>query len=604
MRLFLIPLLLSLLIAPALPALADTMRTQSGSGTVTDIEPRPDGARLTLSPHDFGYSGAVRLTVKTDTLPRLYDTVTLTGRLGTPPAPAAPGAFDARAYLADIKGIEAIGFSYGAPTVIPEDSLPWYQGVERGLMATRLALTAFFMQASPDDPASGALAAAFVTGQRGYIPDAVNDAYRASGLYHYLSISGTHMTLVIGVVFLLLRLGLLFFMTAPHKAAAWGAMLAATAYVALAGFEIPAVRAWLMGALVMLAVILDRRVLSLWTLALAAAGILLIAPNAVLSPSFQLSFLAVLTLLLTARALSAWLWLRQGGEVWRIAKITVCGFLATTISISLATAPLTAFYFQQVQLYAVVANALAAPLSGFVIMPFLALASVVQTEWAAAPALWGLRQMTTLAETIAAWPQATQSVPPFPGWCVPVLLGLLALLFYQRRRWVKLCALLCLSGLAWLIAHQPPPDILISADGRSVVLVQQQALTVLSYSRAPRALRDWQRLYGASGATILRPGDKNAPGCDAAACLVYLVVPSGVYSVALAAQPASLPDMCKRADIVLSSVAPPPGCGRLLAVSGDYLAAHGALALRFDKKGALEILDSTASLTLRLPYVD
>ncbi len=150
--------------------------------------------------------------------------------------------------------------------------------------------------------ASGAVAAALVTGKRGLIPEDVNEALRAAGVYHVVSISGLHMVLAAGMIFWLLRaFGALFPPVALRwpvkKLAAAVAILAGCAYNLFAGAEIATQRALVMTVALFGALLIDRTPLSMRNLAFAAIVILALEPESALGPSFQMSFAAVAALI-------------------------------------------------------------------------------------------------------------------------------------------------------------------------------------------------------------------------------------------------------------------------------------------------------------------
>ena len=144
-----------------------------------------------------------------------------------------------------------------------------------------------------------------MTGDRSGIAEATNQLMRDSNLYHIVSISGLHMSMLAGFVYAALRLALagvqavgLLVGRPVHKLAALVALMVATAYLWLSGGGVPTERAWLMVAVMLVAVLADRRAISLRTVALAALVILLVAPEALVTPGFQMSFAATSALIL------------------------------------------------------------------------------------------------------------------------------------------------------------------------------------------------------------------------------------------------------------------------------------------------------------------
>src|SRR6202044_2643770 len=232
----------------------------------------------------------VRLSVRKGTAPAVGSFVELKARLQPPLAPLRPGSYD---FGRDMffQGIGASGFVTGAiKTVEPPVS---------GGLALRYAALMQGLRDAIDDRIrttlegdKRAIATALLTGRRDAITEPVNDAMFISGLGHVLSISGYHMAVVAGVVFFVIRalLALIPVLTvaAPIKKwAAAAALAAATFYLLLSGAEVATQRSYYMTAFVLIAVIVDRRAITFRTLALAAIVVLVLAPEALVHPSFQ-----------------------------------------------------------------------------------------------------------------------------------------------------------------------------------------------------------------------------------------------------------------------------------------------------------------------------
>jgi competence protein ComEC len=148
----------------------------------------------------------------------------------------------------------------------------------------------------PDE--TGEIAAALITGERGGVSQEVTEAMRDSGLAHILSISGLHMAIMAGTVFWLARalLALVPGLALRYPIKKWAAAVALGAacfYLALSGAAVPTVRFWIMMSIVLIAVMLDRPALTMGNVALAALVILLVAPESLFDPSFEMSFAAV-----------------------------------------------------------------------------------------------------------------------------------------------------------------------------------------------------------------------------------------------------------------------------------------------------------------------
>src|SRR6266516_1774210 len=274
-------------------------------------------------------------------------------------------------------GIGASGFAMGA---IKTSEPP-----ERGGLALRYASVMQGLRDAIDarirnqlDGDKRAIATALLTGRRDAITEPVNDAMFISGLGHVLSISGYHMAVVAGVVFFAVRALLALFpaLTVGYAIKKWSAAaaLAASAfYLLLSGAEVATQRSFFMTAVVLIAVMVDRRAITFRTLAVAALIVLSIAPEALVHPSFQMSFAATLGLVALVQigmprllatpddSTTARVALWGGREIMTLALASLVAGLATT--------PYAAFHFHRVTPYGVFANLEAMPVVSAIVMP-------------------------------------------------------------------------------------------------------------------------------------------------------------------------------------------------------------------------------------------
>ncbi|MDO5621122.1 MAG: ComEC/Rec2 family competence protein [Paracoccus sp. (in: a-proteobacteria)] len=441
--------------------------------------------------------------------------VMLTANLSAPPGPAEPGSFDFRRY-AWFERLGAVGYTRTAIlTVEPEPA--------GGLIAAdqlRMRASAAIQQAIPGQ--SGAVTAALFTGDRSAILERTNDIMRASNLYHVVSISGLHMALVVGFtyqalrwVFLLagmgLRAGGWHLNRAPpgYKVAALLAILAGGAYLWISGMDVATQRSFIMAAVMLGAIVADRRAISLRTLAVSALLILMLTPEALTSAGFQMSFAATIGLVLTG---GAWGWFKP----WLPAISR--GFVMLVISslvAGLATSPIAAAHFGRIPHYGLIANLLAVPVVGVMVMPFGVIATVLAPLGLAWPALWvagiGTSWMLWVADYVAGLDGATSAVALPPGWVLPLMsgAGLLVVLTLPRLRVVPLAGGLALlvSFVAWMQAARP--DILISWDGSAVAVMGPQGRVPSKPSGGAFAISSWLEADGdmaPQAAAAARPG--------------------------------------------------------------------------------------------------
>ncbi|WP_439594782.1 ComEC/Rec2 family competence protein [Falsiroseomonas sp.] len=495
-------------------------------GLVAQVEPLPEGHRVTLRGASLGQDPPlarqirVRLRKDDPTLPQPGDRLRLRALLREPGAPAVPGGYDFQR-AAFFSGLGGSGFALG-----PVERL---EGGGEGswFAALRARLDREVAAAIPG--AAGAVAAALVTGTQSAIPAPAMVAMRDSGLAHLLSVSGLHMAIVMGLVFFVVRLALALVpwvaLRVPGKAvAALAALAAGGFYMLLTGSQVPMQRCLGMAALVTLALLSGRRALSPRVVAIAAAGVLALAPAELLGPSFQMSFAAVLALIAGHEAARPWL-ARLGGGWWRPALLFVLGLVLTSALAGAATAPYGLHHFGRLQLFGILANAVAVPLTSLLVMPAALLAMLALplglAEWPLWAMGWGVEGILAVARVVAAWPGAAPALPPLPGWGLALAsLGLCWLCLWRGalRAWGLP---MILAGLATPLAA-PPPDLLVSGDARIVALRTAEGVYLHRLPGARAFLQEnMLRAMGATQALALPETGTAAGGalaCTPAAC--------------------------------------------------------------------------------------
>ncbi len=501
------------------------------TGTAAMVEMLPEGRRVTLEQPHFGDGPArprrvrIRLRGEDATEIATGDTLRVRALLMRPSPPAYPGGWDQQrdAFYA---GMGAYGYALGASERVaagqPSGPAAWLLAL-RGAIAARIG----HVLSGPE----GAIAATLLSGYTSQIPEADRAAFRDSGLAHLLAIAGLHIGIVMGLVFGAARLALarwewaaLHWPTKPMAALA--ALLAGGCYMLLTGAHVPIIRSFAMACLVTLGVLAGRRALSLRGLGLAMAALLLLAPNEVMGVSFQMSFSAVLALIAGYDLLRPWLsrlHRRPGGRVLHhLATLALTSALAGTFS-----APYGAYHFGRIQLYFIIANMIAVPLTAMWIMPAgliaLALMPLHLEVLALVPMGWGVDAVLWVAHSVAALPQATLAVAHMPPWGLGVLsLGIAWAGLWRTR--LRLAAIpLAVLGLA-SPAFAPPPDLLVSADARLIGLRTPAGVFVQVAAGASRFTRDaWQQMW-ASGPLLDMATDDPDPAdpiaCDETACIL------------------------------------------------------------------------------------
>src|SRR6201996_7465161 len=232
----------------------------------------------------------VRLSVRKGAAPAVGSFVEFKARLQPPLAPLRPGSYDFGRDLF-FQGIGASGFVTGG-IVAREPPVPRSLSLNYAAFMQNLRDAIDARIRTTLDGDKRAIATALLTGRRDAITTPVNDAMFISGLGHVLSISGYHMAVVAGVVFFTVRALLALFpaLSASYPIKKWsaaGALAAALFYLLLSGAEVATQRSFFMTAVVLIAVMVDRRAVTFRTLAVAAMIVLVLAPEALVHPSFQ-----------------------------------------------------------------------------------------------------------------------------------------------------------------------------------------------------------------------------------------------------------------------------------------------------------------------------
>src|SRR5712664_3010203 len=454
----------------------------SGFVETRDIRERTDRFVLRVaqmeSPRGQIKLERVRLSVRKGTAPAVGSFVELKARLQPPLAPLRPGSYDfgRDMYFA---GIGASGFVTGViKTVAPPISGGMSLRYAAFMQGLRDAIDARIRTALEGD--RRAIATALLTGRRDAISAPVNDAMFISGLGHVLSISGYHMAVVAGVVFFAVRalLALIPGLTVSFPIKKWSAaaaLAAAAFYLLLSGAEVATQRSFFMTAVVLIAVMVDRRAVTFRTLAVAAMIVLAIAPEALVHPSFQMSFAATLGLVALVQIGMPRLFASPDNSA--TARVALWGGreIATLVLASLvaglATTPYAAFHFHRVTPYGVLANLAAMPVVSAMVMP-AGLLGLLAMPFGFDGVFWaimggGIDWMIVVTQWVANLPGAIGRMPAFGiGPLIAASLGVILMgLLRTPLRWSG--ALVLALGVVWAVAARQP-DILISGDGHNV----------------------------------------------------------------------------------------------------------------------------------------
>ena len=576
--------------APIAPALEQPTVIE---GWVVDVDsPGAAGPRVLIAPVRIrGLAPEqtpvrIRATVRDAAPPEPGQAIRLFAILNPPPAPASPGAYDfgRTAFFQRIGGV-AFGLGETRPAVLPE--APWRLRAVMKVNAVRFDLAKRIVARQGER--AGGVAAAMTTGHEAWLDPAEVDVMRDSGLAHILSISGLHMAVVGGFAFFLVRLLVALWpwlaLRAPgKKVAAVAGLLAVGTYLVISGAPPPAERAAVTAAIAFLAVLLDRRAITMHALAVAAFVVLILQPEAIVTPGFQMSFAATAALVALVEA-----WPRRPKEIsapWPILAVQRVGaWVGAAVLASLvagaATGPFAMQHFNRSAMYGLAANLATAPLSDFLIMPALALGALLEPIGLGAPFLWlaskGIEAMLAIGAWTAGLPGAVRTIASAPEVVLPIaFIGVLfCCLWRGPLRWLGL-PLAC-AVLVW--PRAPAPDLWIGDGGLQAAWVEQGQARVIRPGVRQFAVDVWSRRRGLEA--VARPTEGWV--CTRFSCAPEASGPLALWWGRRAPTPEQLSGMCHSASIIsmrtVVSELPSDCAGRLVLDGLDY-ARGGAVELK------------------------
>jgi competence protein ComEC len=566
----------------------DRPRIGQLTGFVESVEARDVGARLVILV--TGLAGVeperwprrVRVNVRSGTVSP-GDHIAAVARLLPPPGPARPGGYDF-GRDAFFRGLGAVGSIPGKIALTPPPRPP-PAGLTMAatIDQARNALTRRIAEIGGGQ--AGAMSAALVTGKRGLITETTNTDLRAAGIYHIVSISGLHMVLAAGTIFWLVRALLALSQTLAlrwpvKKLAAIAAMIGAVGYCVFSGGDVATVRSLIMTLVMLGAILVDRAALSMRNLALAAMIVLLREPEALLGPSFQMSFGAVAALIAFAER-----WENRGRPQppstlpWTIRPLWIAatGIVVTTLLATAATAPFGAYHFQTFNPFGLLGNALALPFVSLCVMPAAVFGVLAYPFGLDAPAWWlmGLASevVLKLAHWVATIDHSTLVIAAFgPAALACFAASLLWIALWTTK--LRLLAILPLIGGVAVAAKPERPDILIERDGSGIAVRGKDDLLILAGKPSRFVLQQWLTADG-DGRNPDDPTLRQGAACDALGCVIAT---KDGRSIAYARDRLAIIEDCRRADLVVTPIPWTASCAAKL-VDRTALSRDGATAL-------------------------
>jgi len=382
---------------------------------------------------------------------------------------------------------------------------------------------------------SGAVAAALVTGDRSAISPKQVSAYREAGLGHLMAISGLHMSLVGGLAFLVASIIFAMIpaigarMDARKPAAIFGLCVAAS-YLLVSGAAAPTQRAFIMLSLIFLAVLLNRKALSIRTISVAAFVVALISPEYVASAGFQMSFAASLALIAVYQRAGRFFGEQKSmqkidGPIVRFVRglsIFIIGILLTSLVAGIATAPFASWHFHKIAVYSLLGNLLAMPVFTILVMPFLLIGMCLLPLGLDGPFMWvagfGLDVIASISTMTASLPGAIYGVPSASP--ITLLLEAVALILlcigFSRFKYIAL--LLVLVAFAFRL-QVSTPVIWSTDDGGAFILPNGPSNQIITFGSPSKfALRQFTQSVGLSKPDIQKIETLPQAKCDQNGC--------------------------------------------------------------------------------------
>ena len=587
--------------APILPAGLGVAEVQ---GWVVDVDtPSQSGPRLLIAPTYISHLTTdqlplrVRIVMPQGGVVAPGQAIDVKALLDPPPAPAAPGAyyFARDAWFA---GEGGVGLARGAPQVIAAPPPPWRLRLLMAVNAFRWATAerlAADMNAAMDGHAGDAagLAVAVTTSHQDWLSAEVRGDLRAAGLAHMLAIAGLHTAALSGFVFFSLRFLIaawpwLAVRVNGKKVAAAGGLLAVGAYLVLSGAHPPARRAAITAAVAFTAILLDRRAVSLRSLALAALIILLTEPEVVVQPGFEMSFCATASLVALAE-----IWPRAPqpapGLPWPIAvfqraKDWLIALFMVSLVAGAATGPFAIQHFNRIANFGVFANLTADFVASVAMMPALAVALLLELfgHGVAQPALfvagWAAKAIIGLGKLFATAPGAASTASSAPQ--AALMLSYLGILFVCLwRGWLRWLGL----PLAAAVAIWPRPTaplIWVAGDGADAALAVRGQEVALRPGVRSYATDLWAQRRGLAVPADMTTARGALFDCDYWSCEARPgVTPAlGIWWTRREPKPERLAELCARSDILVlrADVTLPGSCREALVLRPGDFAAGGA----------------------------
>lgn len=574
-------------------------------GRINKIEKLParEITRLTLETDNRqSLPSKIRINLSNEQFSDRFTTGTIIKtrvRLLPPTGPAVPGAYDfaARAWF---DGLGATGSALGDVTLIEQ--------APTGFDLTRLrGQIAEHVRAKMPER-SGTIGATLASGDRGAISAEDAEAMRRSGMAHLLAISGLHVSAVVVMSFFMMAkiLSLIPSFALRHKTPIYAASFAALIaifYTLLTGAQVPTIRACIAACLVLAALMMGREAFTLRLVAFGALTILLLLPEVLVGPSFQLSFAAVAAIIALHDNPYMKKFSHRREEYWFKAMMRfMISLFITGLVIEITLAPIALYHFHKTGIYGALANMIAIPLTTFIIIPTGILAFIFDSFGMGAPFWWicslSIELILQIAHYVSNLPGAIKTTANGDGivYAIIILSGLILIILKSK---IKLWAIVPLFIAFIILLRTPSPDILITGDGRHLAIKNDQYIgdqlkseMLLVRSRSGEYIRDL--INENAGFDGPASDIKNWAGarCSPDICILNMQNKDGGNPWTILTTTSSyfvprleLEAACKRVDMAMSERYLPYSCKpKRLKIDRNFLQKSGGVAIYLQSK--------------------
>lgn len=516
----------------------------------------------------------LRLTVKADHLPidsaiSLGDKVQVRARIIPSPTPVYPQSYDSQ-FQGFFDGIGGYASSLERVQVLQVGRASIWKMIDQLRWAIGDRLDVYL---SSDQ---SAIARALIIGDQSGINDELRENIANAGLAHVLAISGLHLSLVVGSVFFLIRAVATQIVIRDRyikPIAALGAISIAVGYLLISGSNLATQRATLMLVLAFVAILVGRRAITMRNVGIAAIVIIVLFPQEVFKPGFQLSFAAVVGLVAVYAIIG-----RSALKLPFLVRL-FSGLALTSLIAGIATAPIAAVHFQQFAPMGLVGNLIAVPIVGFFVLPSGLAAVLLMPFGLEGPFLasmgFGINLIVRVAMEISSLSADYTQTPMLASWVLPgcfVALGWLS--FF--RGWIKFF-IPAVFGVATVIFGAAALPFLVISDSTQAIIVRQaNGYVQLGRKSKSFTTRAWAERLGNTLLAETPIGDCDQHGCSAN---------SEGTIISVAKDSVALNEDCGFADILIVRQRRQVKCEHALVITQTQLDRQGVVAIFRDAEG-------------------